>query len=476
MTKVSLRHFARAGSGVVVSQLVALACLPFLFRAYGPASFGVWAVVQAVAVSVGGMAALRFELAIVVERERQAASEVFWLSVLLALGVSALFSLASIFALPFLEAETRALGWMAGAWVLLVGLGQGLQGWLLRDGAFGAVASGQMVNAVVTNGLHLLGAGLGADVNWLVAGSLGGQGALLAYSAWKVASSPPERFATCRGHLANAAWRHRRFAFFSAPNTLVSMARERLPVILLVTVLPAEQIGWYSQAWRLVHIPVGLSSSAVRPVMFHAAAEHGLAAQEPLVTRLLLVITVLAAPWLGVLACGPAAAFGLILGDAWRDAGPLAALLAVPALFFAQSNWMDRFLDLRGRQDLNLLAGVATTGLSVGALWLALGSGASLLVATGAQAAVLVVAYVGFMALAYRIARFSPAGLWRAFFLAWGLMAVFSIVVSSSAGAVGTWPAMGLGAALATLVTVLAVIRLRTVPLAGPGASAAGAT
>lgn len=463
MPKLSVVQFFRAGSGTVLSQVVSLACIPILFRLYSPEAFGAWAATMSIVLGIGAVATLRYELAIVVEREHRAASIVFWLTMLVGITLSLVFaSLVGILGSGVLTAVGGGLTppiLAVCAWIILVAVGQCMQGWLLRDGAFSANSQIQVCNALVTNAVHLLGGWLGGSSLWLVSGSVVGQAVAVAFAITRVAKSPPAHPTRRWSEMRDAAVRHARFALFSTPFTFLTIARERAPVLLLAALVSPAQVGWYSQAWRLVNIPVGLSSSALRPVMFHAAATDGLAEQEWRVGRMLLVITLIGAPWLGVLAYDPQAAFGAVLGATWRDAGTLATILAVPAFFFALSNWMDRFLDLQGRQDLNFWTELVTATLSVGILWLGLSYGFTLHEAVMAQAFVLVVCYVGFIAITYRIAGFGRRGLIRTIALSIVLALAFGLLTFVIGTQATPLFAIVFGAVIAVIFGVLMAAR-----------------
>jgi len=57
--------------------VLALAFVPVLFRLYTPQDFGVWAAVQAIAIIAGSLVSLRFDLALVLERDLAAATPIF---------------------------------------------------------------------------------------------------------------------------------------------------------------------------------------------------------------------------------------------------------------------------------------------------------------------------------------------------------------------------------------------------------------
>lgn len=429
-------RFLHAGSGTVISQLVSLACVPILFRLYPPEAFGAWAALMALALLIGAVSTLRYELAIVIERDERDASVLFWFTLLLGITVSvgcgALVGNIGGRLIPALSGDKQAPIFIICVWSTLVVIAQVAQSWFLRRGDFLAVSQLQISSAVVTNATQLLGGWYGASPLWLIAGSVVGQMFATGIALRCLAKHPPQRTFGRWPEIRALAVRHRRFPLFSAPYTLLTIARERAPILVLAALASPAEVGWYSQAWRLVSIPVGVSSSALRPVLFHAAATQGLAAQEQRISRILFLITVIGAPWLGILACNPQTIFGTLLGDAWRNSGTLAAVLAIPAFYFALSNWMDRILDVQGRQDLNLLAEFVTCVLSIGALWVMLSRGFALLDAISAQAAVLALCYVGFIAVAYQISgyrrRTVPQVLALSFVIALGFGFICSVL------------------------------------------------
>jgi O-antigen/teichoic acid export membrane protein len=453
------RHWSlallRAGSGTVASQALSLALLPLLFRAYQPADFGAWAVTTAVVLAIGSIATLRYELAFVVERDAARASVLFWICLLGGLGVALLLGAAAALLIRVqwgaatLELPRLA---MCAVWVCSVVIAQVMQSWLLREGRFGS------------NSAVLVATTLGAGVAQLgVAPWVGGASGLVLGST--LASLLGAFVAALRVHpvapakagldwsLAQPLLRaHRRFPLYSAPFSLVTIARERISAVLLSGLLPLAQVGAYSQAWRLVQVPVGLTSSALRPVMFHAAAESGIASVGPMLRRMIRLVCIAGAPWVGLLCVDPRLLFATVLGAAWTEAGPLAAALSIAALAFAVSNWMDRLLDVLGRQDLNLWTEVFTLLASTLGLMLPLAFGASLLWACGIQSVVLALCYLTVVAIVVRIGGFGlRALLWPV------LLAVAIGVVSWALGsALHQRGQLDTGALVAVLLAALA--------------------
>lgn len=445
--------FLKAGSSAVVSQVIAFLLLPFLFRAYGPVDFGRWATLQAVIMATVSLSTLRYDLAIVTEENNDSAGLLFWICCGLGLVIAATAAISGTLLVGALDPASWPLSTIALSvgWLFAASLNQPLQSWLLRQGRFGA-ASLSIVLATGTANLGQLGMALiWPDHRGLIAGSALGACAGCGLAALLCLKAPPRWSMDIRIAIGPLLRKHRRFLQFSLPFTVLSLLRERAPVLILAAFTSPLLIGVYSQAWRLVHLPAGLSSGALRPVIFHAAARSGAASVAGPVQHLITGMALLAAPWLGVLIADPEALFGFVLGDAWRDAGRYAAVLAIPAMIFMLTNWLDRLLDVVHRQDANLKLEVLASILSVGGFAAALGAGATVFSATLIQATGLLVSYISLLVVVYRICKFPLLPLLKIGctavvlgFATWGAAIAVSSAVSSIAGLIAGLIAAGL--------------------------------
>ncbi|MBL0968892.1 MAG: oligosaccharide flippase family protein [Brevundimonas sp.] len=445
--------------------------LPFLFRLYSPEDFGRWAALQAVVLAVAAVGVLRYDLAIVTEQDGERAGVLFWGCTALGGTIVLVASVVGFMVATRIDPgvwDVATLG-LCALWLLAAVLNQPLQAWLLRNGRFGAASA-----AVVAT---TAGAGLGqlvmaiwhADHRGLIAGSAIGAVAGVLLAVLFCGKTLP-KLGSMAG-LAAILGQHRRFVIFSLPFTILSLARERAPVLILAAFGTPAQVGIYSQAWRLVHIPSGLASSALRPVIFHSAARSGVGSVGSLVQQLITGMALMGAPWLGVLIAEPGLLFEIVLGEAWRDAGLYAGMLAAPALLFVLTNWLDRLLDVAHRQDANLKLEVVASVLSVGGFWGLLWAGASLPAATFGQSAALVLAYLLVLTVVYKLCGYPVSPLFRALSaatvlggLAWGVTAGTALLAG---GLVGLAVGAGLALALSGIVA-LRVLR----PVVGVIASA----
>jgi O-antigen/teichoic acid export membrane protein len=450
--------------GPVLSQGLALAAVPLLFRLYTPQDFGMWATVQAITMIAGSLVSLRFDLALVLERNLELACPLFYAIIGVVIAcciVCALLIGISIESLRFagIDGTTAVLGW---SWLVLVGLAVVLQSWLMRAGAFASISVAIVLNAVVTNIVQIVGGVSGHGI-WLIVGSVAGQATAALFYIWSIVSGderPVWRWLTF-SETSRLLKQYIRFPQLSLPFTVLSLVRDRAPIFIIGAFSPPAVVGLYSQAWRLTHFPSGLTSAALRPVFFHRTATEGLTAQGRAVDRFVRWLLLACSPWIAVVAFGNDSLFILVLGDQWLDAGYLAAVLVFPAALFTITNWMDRLLDAVGRQDVNLKVETVAGFSSVGVLWLALAAGYSLTVAVLLQSVALVLSYIGFIWICYGIAGWPRSGFVKSLCVAFAVGAstyVFLVLVSLVLPQTGVFL---VGAASAMSITIVILLMVR---------------
>lgn len=447
-----------SGVGPFASQAFAVALVPVLFRLYTPEDFGVWAAVQAAAITGGSLLSFRFDLGLMLERDVEAASHLLIASIgvvctmSLVVGVVACVSMRPLLEHLGIGPMPTVLGW---AWLSLVGLGVVLQAWLMRDGAFAQISMGLVLNATVANLVQLAG-GLSGDGMWLIIGSLAGQAAATLFYArgMQGCADRPNCSIDMKEMLATLL-RNRRFPQFSLPFTVLSLVRERAPIFIVGSLSSTSLVGLYSQSWRLTHLPSALTSAALRPVFFHRAATHGLGAQAQAVDRIVQGLLIASSPWVALLAFGGDDLFALVLGPQWHGAGRLAGMLAVPAALFMITNWMDRLLDAVGRQDVNLKLEAVAGVSSVGCLWLVLVAGRSVREAVALQSVVLTLSYLAFLWVCYVVAGWPRSGLVASIVLAGAVGSLVYLTLSALSSFLSLAIVLGAGASIACAVTAV---------------------
>ncbi|MCB1686268.1 MAG: lipopolysaccharide biosynthesis protein [Pseudomonadales bacterium] len=409
-----LTKFLKAGFGSVGAQVINLAALPVIARLYEPEEYAVWAIVIATAMIFGGIASLRYEVAIVLPERQEDASAVFIWCVLCSLSAGLLVAAgaALVSQTGYLEggAEGNELlhTLFTPLLVTTLGLTLALQHWAVRLGRYALNSVSQLGLAVFTLLVQFSYAVLGdGGAMGLVIGSLAGQIAAVAILSVGCAtkSARPELSVSAIRRLPEMIRDYYRFPLYSMPYVLFGTIRDRASVYVIALFLGTRDAGLYAFAYRIMNFPVSLVSAALRPVVFREATTGGVGALEDRINLILRWLVLLATPVLVVYFRWSDQIFAFVFGEEWRGAALYADFIALPVFTFMFCNWLDRILDVLGRQRLTLGMEIAFGSASIIALWVAFEWDFDLRVALAAQCAILI-AYN----LAYLVAAYDCAG------------------------------------------------------------------
>lgn len=348
----SFRRIALLSGSTTLSHLLLLAASPLLTRLYGPADFGRFGIYQSVLAVCSLLLTLQFEQAIVIPEQAKEAVLLRRLSLLLALGLTALASLLVVWL------QSRGLlpsSWLAPLVVAALPL------CALAE----ATARTCRLDAVRESGFRRMGA---ARIT-LSAGTLVGQVGL-ALAGWKTAGlalgdglgrwlsvlpfllrrgrvAADQEFATTvmnrpdwRESLRetkNLALRFRRFPLLLTPAVICGLLVNALPALILPALYGAAFAGQFGLANRMILLPMMILSQAVTHV-YVSDVSRMIRERDPALPgfvrtaarQLAIVGAALAIP---VAALGPFL-FPVLFGEQWRLAGMIAPLLAVSG--FAQ--------------------------------------------------------------------------------------------------------------------------------------------
>jgi len=290
--------------------------------------------------AIAAIATLDYSQAVMLPKQREDAGQVFLLSCLVTLAVTALSAGVCLLFPHWLLGllETRN-GWLLALLVLAVlaaGLNASFQAWCVRVKAFKQTSASQVVRGFSSNGLQV-GFGLAqAGATGLILSSV---------LAEFLASLNLLRLirGDLRAFLAGARWQrlkelasdYRDFPAYSATQNLLNALSNGLPVLLLTHYFGIAVAGAYAFGVRLLWAPTSLISGALRQVLFQRAGEmqHQDHRLSPLFLRstaglfgLGLLPTVVLGIWSPYI-------FAWVFGDQWRTAGEFARYLAFWLLF-----------------------------------------------------------------------------------------------------------------------------------------------
>jgi O-antigen/teichoic acid export membrane protein len=246
---------------------------------------------------------------------------------------------------------------------VLVGAQTMMQAYLTRLRKFTTLGLAQILQAlttpVVTLGLLLAAPASGETA---AAGAVAGAVAALATMMASVRAD----FASRR----NRGWRRvalvtaRRFKvypLYMTPYSLSAGLFERILQIVFSRFYSVAAFGAFSIARQLMTAPATLLAGSMRQVMFaHSAQETSAEARRSRVFRVLGVLLDGLAPSLAFALVWLAPLIRLLLPPAWSDVAQFAWWSLFPSSMLLLVGWLDRLMDVMGRQRL----GVMLQGLS----------------------------------------------------------------------------------------------------------------
>lgn len=383
------KGMATIAFGTLIAKFIGIVTIPLLTRLYGPESFGVLAVFNSILAFLMPLATLRYVVAVPLPKSDAMALNVFFLTVIITLFVTAAAALVLGFAGPFLFSalDMNAIGpyW----WVVIIGLLGGvayelLTMWATRKKDYRIIARTSVIQSVAgvstKIGLGLLSiAPMGLIAGQVVSQS-GGITSLVGrfYQDFK---SNIHKVTLKRIFLVACAYRD--FPAYRLPSQFILIFSQQVPIIFVASFYGASVAGQLAIAKMLVSLPVQFLSGALTKAAYGELASIGMNELEriksilrSLVSRLFFLSSA-AAALIFFLAPMIVPAF---LGSEWKDAGLFASSLSVYLVATIIAVPMPAFVNVFDRQRefliwnvLRALLVAALVGASayfnVSALW-----------------------------------------------------------------------------------------------------------
>lgn len=327
------RNVSIIAGGTGAAQAIILLSSPILTRLFTPDGFGVMAVYVSLLSIAGGVASLRYHIAIPLPENTDDAASILLLSLLLTAGSAAFIFLVVAFygaqiAATMGDPEIARFLFLLPVGVLLYGAYEIFNYWAIRVEAFPKIAQTKLTKAMATVGTQIALSFLGPIA--LILGQIAGYGAgilrlgRLAYRGTRHCL-PRHLF----GNLKGTAFRYRNLPTYATWSELLGTASTSLPLVLIAVLFSSAAAGLYSIAQRVLNQPMIMVGQAVSDVFLADAVEARRLGQ--LGERTLKVHVILARlgmPVVFVLFLAGERLFAIIFGPEWRDAGRLAAYLS----------------------------------------------------------------------------------------------------------------------------------------------------
>lgn len=262
-------------SGALVAQAIPIAVSPLLTRLFSPEELGAFALFMALVTVLGGVAAARYEMAIMLPDNQQDANTLAWLSG----GIATVFCLflfipcllwSSAIAELIGDPElSRVLPWLPLA-VWIFALGGVLTALASRSKRFSTVARANVLKSASMSGIQV-GAGFSnLGLPGLIVGNLLGGVALVAGLRNALAGS--DAHGPAIGCFSKLAHQYRDFPKYSLWGTLANGVSANILSFLLSIFYSLTALGFYNLVQRVLAAPSAVLGGAVGQVFYQRAS------------------------------------------------------------------------------------------------------------------------------------------------------------------------------------------------------------
>lgn len=357
-------------SGATIAQAIPVIISPFLTRIYSPEDFGIFALYMSVVSIVSILATGRYEMAIVLSDNKEEVKAVIRLILILVVSMSS-FTLLNV--LFFKEEIAEALGhpeissflYLVPISLFLYSGYQILTSLLIRKKKFSVFATSKVVAAVTSGGTKLAGGFLGGNAFGLVLGNMLGRAATI-YLIIKNKSVLPY-FNKTSISIKEVGRKYKKFPQYDVPAVTVNVLANQLPFLALGKFFDLNILGFYSQTYNVLMLPISLLAQSILDVFKQRATEdyHKYGNCKVLFVQTLKRLLLLGlAPFLFLGAFAPSI-FSVVFGSEWAIAGRFAQIMT-PMFFlnFIVSPLSYTFF-IAQKQNINLVGQTMLLLLSV---------------------------------------------------------------------------------------------------------------
>ena len=392
-----IRNTLKLLTGTALSSAIGLLTLPIITRLYTAEDFGNYQLFYSIVIVLGGVACLKYELAIVLPKKDDDVNYLAFIS----LGTLGLFSMLTAlvfylfqdFILGFLNAEILAdYVPLIGIGVFAVGLYQFGTNILLRNKRFNDISKNKILMTGGNQGGALLLGYFAPSFIWLVVSFVFGN--LLAASIVfyrKLISFKDLDMDRVKELLVI----HKKFPLLNTPNIFINTTSLQLPVFMISKYFSADILGLFNLASRISMIPMGLMGTSISQVYYQTASQAYNETGDLLgiYYRTLRKLAVLGlAPFLLMLIFAPYFV-DLIFGEDWADTGEYMQIMSFYVYFQFLYSPLSRTFIILNRQEIGFYISIGAMAIRLLSMYMFRDSITEMLIALSVSASGIYIFY-----------------------------------------------------------------------------------
>jgi O-antigen/teichoic acid export membrane protein len=347
-------------AGGSLARAITLASLPFVTRIYAPADLGIWAIILTLATFVLPLATMRYDVAVVIAPTRRMAAALVLVMGVCSVVVGCALAAAVVFAPASLLESISGLGGdnqklLSFVPFVLVQLAAQtvLQAWLTREHRFGTLSLVQLTQAIVTAAATLiLPFFAGANAVVATTAAMIGLGLAVVVALYACGRDIVALSGRHAGRAARvASVRFKVYPIYFMPYSLSAGIVERVVQVVLASAYSISALGAFYVARQLLMAPAVLLAGSLRQVLFaHSARQTDAALTRTRTQRILTLLIDVLVPGLAFCLFWLKPVLTTLMGESWVKLGDFAWWILFPASMYLLTGWLDRMLDVIGRQ------------------------------------------------------------------------------------------------------------------------------
>jgi O-antigen/teichoic acid export membrane protein len=336
-----LRNVFVVLSGTAVAQIITIAFSPIITRLYGPEVFGLLGAFTALTHTLSPLAGLSYPSAIVLPQGDTEAHAIVRLSRNVSFGV-ALFLVIIVFfvgnniAAFFNLDKIGNFIYLVPITIIFASYYQSSQQLMLRKKLYKLNAQITVIQAILLNTCKSVIGFFFPTAAVLVGISAVDNALLAAMQSFTLKKEKPVvEEAAAKFSLWYIAKKYYDFPVYRTPQSLINIAAQSLPVLLLASFFGPSAAGFYSLGRKILSIPTTLIGRSVGNVFYPHIAEvanKGKSLSRPLLKTTLALAVAGIVPFGAVSLFGPWV-FGFVFGKEWIKAGEYARWISLYSFF-----------------------------------------------------------------------------------------------------------------------------------------------
>jgi O-antigen/teichoic acid export membrane protein len=372
------KSFLTLFTGTSITRALPVLISPLLTRLYTPEDWGVFALFMSSTLVITVFASGRYELAIMLPKNHREASHLGAASFVMVVLFSALtLAIVTVANSPITHAfaEPDIAVWLL--WIpvsiLFTSLFRIFNFWSNRRKRYRRIATGMVVQGIVTAGVNLAGGVLYNGPAGLILGTVMGQASAAALLGWTIWRDDGLKTQTWSPHLMKStAIRYKQFPLYSTWSAFLNILSLEIPVFILNRAFSSSVTGFYSLAYKALNFPVFIIRQSFSQIFLQRSSEirENESRLSGLVWRTYTTLLMVAIVPCSILLVFGDHLFGFIFGSEWITAGRYAQMMSPWILFVFTATPISMLFIVLEQQKQSLVFNAITLTSRIAALWI----------------------------------------------------------------------------------------------------------